>query len=638
MENTEIEDNGKKKVAGIYIRVSTEDQAREGFSLGEQQEKLEGLCKYKGYEIYKVYKDAGISAKDMVHRPQFQAMLEDMKAGKINYIVAYKLDRVTRSVRDLETLISTLEKYNCYLICDRDDVNTSSANGRFFVRMLTVLSQLEIEIVSERTKFGLGGAIKAGHIPGTCPFGYYRDADKTLKIDNSTKDIVIRIYQMYLEGKSYQQIANILNDEEVPSPVKSKWCDSTIEKIINNRIYMGDFERYKKDKNRESEIYMNVVPAIISRAMWEDTQNQKGKNQRAYSRHRIYIFFQKLICPKCGKIMTGKGAGGKKSRYMYYTCEKCKIYFNEDNVEGTLIDYILDFIEYDYQVNKFYYPLLAEKKDDESKEFEKEISKLKAQKERLKKAYMNGIVEMDDFAEDFKVIDEKLSVLENKMINSIDLQQESYNPAHLIAQRDIEKQTLVEGQMYKDMILNLWTMKSKEEKQEFISKFIESVALSKNEDGTINIDKVNLRSGFIEQVDKLYEKGVVDIPSKMETSGNLQNISTSINLNKTQVNEYLDELKKGMNINYLDLGKYHFNGEEFDENEGIKNEIATYKDKAISFKIKKNEKPIRFFAVKEMKNYLAKPDGNVNFSVVTHIISPDNNRKKNKNKSKNNNK
>ena len=142
--------------------------------------------------------------------------------------------------------------------------------------MLTVLSQLEIEIVSERTKFGLGGAIKTGHIPGPCPFGYYRDSDKTIKVDISTKDIVIRIYQLYLEGKSYQQIANILNDENVPSPVKSKWGDSTIEKIINNRIYMGDFERYKKDKDRESEIYMNVVPPIISRAMWEDTQNHKG--------------------------------------------------------------------------------------------------------------------------------------------------------------------------------------------------------------------------------------------------------------------------------------------------------------------------------------------------------------------------
>ena len=165
--------NNERKIAAVYIRVSTEDQAREGFSLGEQKEKLLQLCAFKGYEVFKVYEDAGISAKNMKDRPAFQQMLDDMKAGKLNYIVAYKLDRVTRSVRDLEVLISTLEQYHCYLICDRDDVNTSTANGRFFVRMLTVLSQLEIEIVSERTKFGLNGAIKAGHIPGKVPLGYF---------------------------------------------------------------------------------------------------------------------------------------------------------------------------------------------------------------------------------------------------------------------------------------------------------------------------------------------------------------------------------------------------------------------------------------------------------------------------------
>ena len=133
-----------KKNAGIYCRVSTEDQAREGYSLPEQQEKLKDLCKFRDYNIYNIYEDAGISAKDMDHRPSFQKMLEDVKNGHINVIVAYKLDRLTRSVRDLEVLISELEKYNCYLLCDRDDVNTSNANGRFFVRMLTVLSQLEI--------------------------------------------------------------------------------------------------------------------------------------------------------------------------------------------------------------------------------------------------------------------------------------------------------------------------------------------------------------------------------------------------------------------------------------------------------------------------------------------------------------
>ena len=158
-----------KKNAAIYCRVSTEDQARDGYSLGEQLEKLKDLCKFRDYNVYGVYEDAGISAKDMEHRPQFQKMIEEVKNRNVHVIVAYKLDRLTRSVRDLEVLITELEKYDCSLECAMDDINTSTANGRFFVRMLTVLSQLEIEIVSERTKFGLTGAIKSGHLPRNLP-------------------------------------------------------------------------------------------------------------------------------------------------------------------------------------------------------------------------------------------------------------------------------------------------------------------------------------------------------------------------------------------------------------------------------------------------------------------------------------
>jgi len=210
----------ERAVAGVYIRVSTEDQVREGFSLGEQKEKLLQLCSFKEYEVYKVYEDAGISAKNMTHRPAFIEMMEDMKKGKINYIVAYKLDRVTRSVRDLEELISQLEKYNTYLVCDRDDVNTSTANGRFFVRMLTVLSQLEIEIVSERTKFGLNGAIKAGNLPGIQALGYKKDGNRKTIIDPETAPIVKRIFNMYLEGKSFQTISNIFKEEKLLYPAK----------------------------------------------------------------------------------------------------------------------------------------------------------------------------------------------------------------------------------------------------------------------------------------------------------------------------------------------------------------------------------------------------------------------------------
>ena len=619
MEETDLK--CKKNVAGIYIRVSTEDQAREGFSLREQEEKLRQLCKYKDFEIYKVYKDAGISAKNMKDRPAFQEMLEDMKAGKLNYIVAYKLDRVTRSVRDLEVLITTLEDYHCFLICDRDDVNTSTANGRFFVRMLTVLSQLEIEIVSERTKFGLNGAIKSGHIPGKCPFGYYRDTDKTLKINNSTKDLVERIFEMYLEGKSFQAIANILNSEKITSPTKKKWCDSTIDRIINNKIYIGDYERYRLDNSKETEIFMNVAPAIITRAMWEEVQKQKEKNQRSYCRNRVYIFFQKLICPTCGNIMTCKGAGGAKAKYLYYHCDNCNLYYNESEIENCLIDYILDLVEYDYHINKYFYPILAEKKNDETKEIEQEIKKYTQQKDRLMDAYKVGILKMEDFAEDYKVIENKLSILENKRLDALDLDKESYNPQHIMAERDIEREKLTDGQMYKDILLNLWTMKTKEEKQELISKFIESAILKKDENGGFVLEKINFRSTFIEQIDKLYNKGLVDIPKRVERGGNVEDIRMSINMNKAQLNDYLEKLKEELDIEYMDLGEYYYHDDKFDEEYDNKNPSVEFKNKVLEFKIKNNRKIIRAVSLHEKQNFLANPCGKIRLGLVTRIPS-----------------
>ena len=284
----------EKKVAGIYIRVSTEDQAREGFSLGEQREKLIDLCRFKEYKVYKVYEDAGISAKDMKHRPKFQEMLDDMRNGKINYIVAYKLDRVTRSVRDLEDLITQLEKHNCYLVCDRDDVNTSTANGRFFVRMLTVLSQLEIEIVSERTKFGLNGAIKCGHLPGPSSLGYKKDGNKKTIIDETTKPIVERVFNLYLDGKSYQQIANIFNEEKVLA---------TIEELFN----------------------LGVSPIFEEKEIIESSFNGKtvvvtGTLQK-YSRSEIKAKLESLgakvsgsVSKKTDYVIAGEEAGSKLTK------------------------------------------------------------------------------------------------------------------------------------------------------------------------------------------------------------------------------------------------------------------------------------------------------------------------------------
>ena len=539
--------NEERKIAGIYIRVSTEDQAREGFSLGEQKEKLLQLCKFKEYEVFKVYEDAGISAKDMAHRPAFQEMLADMKKGKINYIVAYKLDRVTRSVRDLEELIAVLEKHNTYLVCDRDDVNTSTANGRFFVRMLTVLSQLEIEIVSERTKFGLNGAIKSGHLPGKIPLGYKKDGNKKTIIDETTKDIVIRIFNMYLEGKSYQQIANIFNKEKVLAP--KKWRDSTIQKIIENRVYMGDYEQYKrigKALSIEPIIYMNVVEPIITRAMWEETQLQKEKNQRAFTRDRVYIFFQKLKCPKCNSIMKCKGSGGKKKKYMYYNCEQCKIYYRKD---------------------------------------------------RIKKAYLSGIVEMEDFSEDYKIIEEKLSILEKKKYETLNLNSITFTPQQLMADRDIEREKLIKNNTLNETIKAEWNKKSKEEKQEFISKFIESIKLIKNKNGDFKIEKINFRRSYIEQLTKFFQSGIFDIYAPIEVDDEEKFVRTSVNINQKQLDEYIERINKEFEVEFY--------------------ELFTKNEEELEIKLKKEkQKLIRLVAVKSDKKFYKTNEENVKIGAI----------------------
>ena len=549
----------EKKIAGIYIRVSTEDQAREGFSLGEQEEKLKQLCSYKEYEVFKVYCDAGISAKDTEHRPQFQEMIKDIKSGKINYIVAYKLDRVTRSVRDLEELISMLEKYNCYLVCDRDDVNTSTANGRFFVRMLTVLSQLEIEITSERTKFGLNGAIKCGHLPGKLSLGFKKDGNKKTIIDESTSPVITRIYDLYLQGKSYQQITNILNEEKV---LNKKWYDSIIEKTINNRLYMGDYVQYKKihaSINQEPIIYTNVVEPIIPRYIWEECQLQKAKNQRTYTRDRVYTFFQKIKCPICGKIMKCKGAGGRKRKYLYYNCETCHVNIREDYVEKAFKEIIYELIKFDESYNKYFLPLFAEKETSKNNDnLDKEIINLNKQKDRIKKAYTSGVVELDDFEEDLKLVNERLKNLNLQKEERIRLGRlRSYSVEKIMANRDIER-LFDRDTKSKEFTFKEWDLKTKEEKQEFIARYIESITIEndKNKKYGIDITDIKLKSIYKNKIEQLTQIGASDFKLPFVINGEVIDTMVSCPLTRKQLNIYLKELKQIDSIHYYEIDDF----------------------------------------------------------------------------------
>ena len=199
-----------------------------------------------------------------------------------------------------------LDENNAYLDCVNDEINTTSANGKMISRLLMSVSQNEIERTSERTKVGMAGAIKTGHIPHKAPLGYKHE-DKKLIIDYATKDIVVRIFELYYKGHSYQKISNLLNEEKVLG--KDNWRDSTIVGILENEIYKGDFVHGKKTKH--PTYYENVVEPIVSKEMWEDCQVQKKKNFRSYMRTLAYLYLQKLKCPKCGRILGGKATTKK---------------------------------------------------------------------------------------------------------------------------------------------------------------------------------------------------------------------------------------------------------------------------------------------------------------------------------------
>ncbi len=437
---------------------------------------------------------------------------------------------------------------------------------------------------------------------GTIPLGYKKDSNKKTVIDETTKDIVIRVFNMYLEGKSYQQIANTFKEEEILAP--KKWRDSNIQKILENRIYMGDYEQYKrvgKVQGKEPIIYMNVVKPIISRAVWEEAQMQKEKNQRAYTRDRVYLFFQKLKCPKCNRIMKCKGSGGIKKKYMYYTCEHCGIYYREDLVEECLESFILDLVEYDMTVKKYFFPILADKKESNIEKLDKEIGVLQKQKERIKKAYLCGVVEMEDFSEDYKIIEEKLDILEKKKYETLNLNNISFTPQQLLADRDIEREKLIKDDKLNEIIKEEWNKKSKEEKQEFISKFIESVVLIKDKNGELKIESINFRRSYIEQLTKFFNNGIFDVYAPIEVDGEEKYIRTSVNINDKQLDDYMQRLNKEFEVEYYELFSKNIN----------KNE------KEIELKLNnKKQKVIRLVAVKNDKNFLKNKNENYKIGAI----------------------
>lgn len=480
----------KIKSAGIYIRVSTFDQVREGFSLGEQEERLKEFCNFRRYNIYKIYQDAGISAKND-KRPAYQEMIEDVKKGNINVIVALKLDRLTRSVYDIEKLMKFVNDYECDIDCMADESNTTTSNGRMVMRIMTSVSQNEIEKCSERTKFGMAGAIKNGHIPNRTGLGFKRK-NKKLVPDPLTKDIIVRIFDLYLEGKSHQAIANIYNKEKVLG--KTNWYDSTIQKILSNELYKGDYVNGKRTKH--PTYYENVIEPIVSKEKWESCQYQKLRNARHYERTATYLFTNKLKCSKCGNFLGGHATtktNGKK--YYYYKCNTCKTYFNEIDIEKELKAFMLELAKQDDLINNYYTPFIKSKLEDKTEDYKKGIKELDKQLDRIKTAYIKGVVKLEDFDKEIKHIEYQKSDLEKRQKEQKQYELLSFTLNDLLIIQDMQE---IEFYTNPD-VLNNWSNKSKEEKQKIIGKYIDNITIEKK-NNKFEISNIEFRKNYLEDI------------------------------------------------------------------------------------------------------------------------------------------
>jgi len=503
--------NNTKINAGLYMRVSTEDQAREGFSLPEQKERLEAYCKFNDYNIVEYYKDAGISAKTGNHRPEYERMLEDGKNGKINMFIALKLDRVTRSVKDWESLIEFTEKYNIDLALVNDKIDTTTANGKMVSRIMMSVSQNEIERTSERTIIGLEGAIKQGHIPARAPLGY-KHVDKVLVSDPLTKDIVIRIFNLYFEGWTYFRIANLFNEEKVLG--KTNWCDSGILKIISNVIYKGDYIQGKTTNN--PRYFSNVVEPLVSKELWENCQVQKKKNQRNYMRSQTYIFLQKLKCPKCGRILAGGASHKIKADkwYFYYRCENCKNNIKETDIEESIKHILSDILEYDNVVNEFFLPMLKNKLDNNKPDYEKEIKNLEKKKDKVKEAFLNDLFTIEEVKTKTEIIDKQINNMKNKILENETAEQLDFTVDDILLKRDMDFINKVKYPISYYAFNDCWDLLDREIKADIVMRFIDNIELE-SKGNRYSVKQVDFRSTMYEDFKKLYELGYIDTKRKM---------------------------------------------------------------------------------------------------------------------------
>jgi len=291
---------------GIYCRVSTEEQAKEGYSIRGQEQKLKDYARIKDWEIYDVYIDEGISGKNITARPEVNRLIDDIKNGKVKNVLVFKIDRLTRSTSDLIFLMDLFNEHNCAFSSLMESIDTQTASGRMFLKIIGIFAEFERENIAERIVLGRERKVNEGLTlcSHTASYGYDRpNGQKIQTIIESEAQVVREIFDWYTkQGVHIHEIARRLNLRGVPTKLGSQWTRGGIKNLLTNSNYMGYVRHHFEDEER-AYIVEGQHDAIISKEVFEKAQRKLAKSSTISPTKQPMeenYFSGFLICAQCG--------------------------------------------------------------------------------------------------------------------------------------------------------------------------------------------------------------------------------------------------------------------------------------------------------------------------------------------------
>ena len=214
-----------------YVRVSTDEQAREGISLENQKAKIKTYCQLNDLELVEILEDAGKSGKDL-NREGMQRLVDIIKARSVDAVIVYKLDRLSRRVKDTLTLMDLVEKKSVAFHSITEKIDTKSAMGKFFLNIMASMNQWERDTISERTRDALQLKIRKNERAGQVPYGWALAEDGNILLENPEEQEAIRfIKELHDEGRNYSEICRKLSERGY-QPLGKQWHAQSVKNIL----------------------------------------------------------------------------------------------------------------------------------------------------------------------------------------------------------------------------------------------------------------------------------------------------------------------------------------------------------------------------------------------------------------------